>query len=71
MEITENISKNKFLVNIRSVVDDIKPAVAVIEKKKPAHLIYEIRVATKTGAEADIKVAIAMTHAESYKVEVY
>ena len=71
VEITENISKNKFLVNIRSAVDDIKPAVAVIEKKKPAHLIYEIRVATKTGAEADIKVAIAMTHAESYKVEVY
>lgn len=70
VEITENISKNKFLVNIRSAVDDIKPAVAVIEKKKPAHLIYEIRVAMKTVAEADIKVAIAMTRAESYKVEV-
>ena len=70
VEITENISKNKVLVNIRSAVDDIKPAVAVIEKKKPAHLIYEIRVAMKTVAEADIKVAIAMTRAESYKVEV-
>ena len=70
VEITENIAKNTFLVNIRSAVDDIKPAVAVIEKKKPAHLIYEIRVAMKTVAEADIKVAIAMTRAESYKVEV-
>lgn len=70
VEITENIAKNTFLVNIRSAVDDISPAVAVIERKKPAHLIYQIRVATKTVAEADIKVAIAMTRAESYKVEV-
>ena len=70
VDITENIAKNTFLVNIRSAVDDITPAVAVIERKKPAHLIYQIRVATKTVAEADIKVAIAMTRAESFKVEV-
>ena len=70
VRITENISKNKFLVNIRQVVDSIKPAVAVLERMKPAHLIYEIRVATRMVTDAEIKVAIAMTHAEQYRVEV-
>lgn len=69
VDITENVAKNTFLVNIREVVE-IAPAVAVIERLKPAHLIYQVRVATQTVAEADIKVAIAMTHAEQYKVEV-
>lgn len=71
VDIEENIAKNTFLVNIRAVVEDITPAVAVIERKKPAHLIYQIRVATQMVSEADIKVAIAMTNAESYRVEVY
>lgn len=70
VDIEENIAPNTFLVNIRAVVDDITPAVAVIERKKPAHLIYQIRVATQMVAEADLKVAIALTHAESYQVEV-
>lgn len=70
VDIEENIAPNTFLVNIRAVVDDITPAVAVIERKKPAHLIYQIRVATQMVAEADIKVAIALTHAESFQVEV-
>lgn len=70
VEITENVSKNKFLVNIREVVPSINPAVSILEQRKPAHLIYEIRVATQTISEADIKVAIAMTHAERFKVEV-
>lgn len=70
VEITENIDKNTFLVNIREVVPSINPAVAVLEQRKPAHLIYQIRVATQTVAEADIRLAIAITHAEQYKVEV-
>lgn len=70
VEITEHVAKNTFLVNIREVVDDITPAVAVLERMKPAHLIYQIQVATLMVAEADLKVAIAMTHAENYKVEV-
>lgn len=70
VEITENIAKNTFLVNIREVVYDITPAVAVLERMKQAHLIYQIRVATQMVAESDLKVAIAMTHAENYKVEV-
>lgn len=70
VDITENIGPNKFLVNVREVVPSIVPAVAVIERMKPAHLIYEIRVATQTVSDADIKAAIAMTHAEIYRVEV-
>lgn len=70
VEIEENIAKNTFLVKIRDVVGDIKPAVAVLERMKPAHLIYRIQVATQTITDAELKIAIAMTYAEQYKVEV-
>lgn len=68
--ITENVARNTFRVNIREYVESIVPAVAVIERMKPAHLIYQVQVTTQTVAEADLKVAIAMTHAENYRVEV-
>ena len=71
VDIKENVAKNTFLVNIREAVDSINPAVAVIERMKPAHLIYRIQVATQTVSDADLKVAIALTHAEQYRVEVY
>ena len=70
VEITENVAKNTFLVNVRDIVYDLIPAVAVLERMKPAHLRYQIQVATQMVAEADLKVAIAMTHAEMNKVEV-
>lgn len=70
VEITENVDQNTFLVNIREYVPSLVPAVAVLERMKPAHLIYQIRVAAQTVTTAEIKVAIAMTHAEQYKVEV-
>lgn len=70
VEIVENVAKNTFLINIRDYVESIEPAVAVAERMKPAHLIYQVRVATYTVAQRDIDIAIAMTHAESYKVEV-
>lgn len=70
VEIMENVAKNTFLVIIREVVPSINPAVAVLERMKPAHLIYQIRVATQTVTEAEIKTAIAITQAEKYKVEV-
>ena len=71
VKIFENISKNKFLVNIRDVVDSINPAVAVLERMKPAHLIYEIQISSHTVTDAELKMAIAVTHAEQYKVEVH
>lgn len=70
VEITENVAKNTFLVNIREVVDSINPAVAVLERMKPAHLIYQIQVATQTVTATEIKTAIAVTRAENYHVEV-
>ena len=70
VDITENVKKNTFLVNIRENVDTIVPAVAVIERMKPAHLVYQVRVVTQTITDADLKIAIAVTHAEQYKVEV-
>lgn len=70
VDITENVGQNTFQVNIREYVESIVPAVAVIERMKPAHLIYTVMVATKTIADADLKIAIALTHAEQYQVEV-
>lgn len=70
VEITENVAKNTFLVNVRDVVSDFTPAIAVLERMKPAHLIYQIQVATQMVADADLKVAIAMTHAEMNRVDV-
>lgn len=70
VEITENVAKNTFLVNIRDFVEDFTPAVAVLERMKPAHLIYQIRIATQAVTTAELKTAIAITHAERYQVEV-
>jgi hypothetical protein len=70
VDIEENVGKNTFLVNIREVVDSIAPAVSVVERMKPAHLVYQMRVATRTVAQSEIDIAIAMTRAEMYKVEV-
>ena len=69
VEIEENIAKNTFLVNIRDTVSDITPAVAVLERMKPAHLIYRIQVAMEMVATAEIKAAIKVVHAESNIVE--
>lgn len=66
VDITENVGKNRFLVTIREDVETIEPAIAVIERMKPAHLIYDIHVellATPTGS---VKTAVAMTYAEKY-----
>lgn len=70
VDITENVAQNTFLVNVRDYVESITPAVAVLERMKPAHLIYQIRVAARMVTDAEIKVAIAMTHTEQYRVEV-
>lgn len=70
VDVTENVAPNTFLVNIRETVPSLVPAISVIERMKPAHLVYRVQVAMQTVSDADIKIAIAMTHAEKYKVEV-
>lgn len=70
VDITENVAKNTFLVNIRDYVPSITQAVAMLERMKPADQTYQIRVAARMVTDAEIKLAIAMTHAEQYRVEV-
>lgn len=68
VDITENVDKNTFLVNIRDVVPSYTPAVAVIERRKPAHLIYRVR----SCAVSDVKVTVgvAVAHSEQYEIRV-
>ena len=68
VDITENVSRNKFVVNVRGDVSSINPAVPVVERMKPAHLIYEIIVAPKSEQTADVKVATAVTHREIFTI---
>ena len=71
VRIIENVAPNTFRVEIQEYIPSIAPAVAVLEKKKPAHLVYQIQVCNRTVAETEIKMAIALTRAENYHVEVY
>lgn len=70
VEILENVAKNTFAVVLAEVVSDVSPAVAVIERMKPAHLIYEFRVAAQTATVTKVGVGIAVTQSEIMEVEV-
>lgn len=70
VEITENVARNTFNVAVFGNVDNISPAVAVIERMKPAHLIYNISVSVQTSTVAELKTAVAITHAERYTLRV-
>lgn len=70
VEIQENVSKNTFAVVLAEVVDDVAPAVAVLERMKPAHLIYEFRMAAESAPTARVGVGIAVTQSEIMEVEV-
>lgn len=66
VDVTENISKNRFLVTVYDHIDSYDPAISVIERMKPAHQIYDIRVCIRTDLTENIKLAGAMTYAEKY-----
>lgn len=70
VDIEENVAKNTFAVVIGEVVDDLTPALEILEKRKPAHLIYEIRTAATTTSEAEVNLGVAMTFSEITEVEV-
>ena len=70
VEIIENTGKNKFDVIVTSEVDSLEPAIAVIERMKPAHLIYEIRVELRVMPTAALKAAVAITYGEAYSLSV-
>lgn len=70
VDVVERTGKNQFTVNIRQNVPSLAPAIAVIERMKPAHLIYTVQVATQTVSNAELMTAIAMARAEINRVEV-
>ena len=70
VDILENVAKNTFAVVLADSVDDVSPAVAVLERMKPAHLIYEFRVAAQTATATKVGVGIAVTQSETMEVEV-
>lgn len=69
VEVTENVSKNKFLVTVLESVESLHPAILVIERMKPAHLIYDIYIDVRTVPTAVLKSAVAVTYGETYFVE--
>lgn len=70
VEIQENVGKNKFAVVFPSVVEDVTPAIPVLERMKPAHLIYDFLVGAQTAQTTKVGVGIAATQSEIMEVEV-
>lgn len=70
VDIQENVAKNTFAVVLADVVDDLTPAVAVLDRIKPAHLIYVFRIAAQTATATKVGVGIAVTQSEIMEVEV-
>lgn len=68
--IKENVAKNTFAVVLSEEVADIAPAQVVLDRMKPAHLIYEIRTATDVSYTTKVGVGIAATQCEIIEVEV-
>lgn len=64
------IGPNRFVVNIRQAVKSYAPAIAIIEKMKPAHLIYTIQGVAQESASTGITIGNALTTAEHFEVEV-
>ena len=69
IEFNENTSKNKFQIIVLEEVESLVPAITMIDRVKPAHLIYDIFVEIRTGQKANIKAAVAMTYSERYTIK--
>lgn len=65
-----NLNQFTFIVNIRAAVTSTTPAVAVIERMKPAHLVYTIQGVTQESATTNITIGVALTAAEHFTVTV-
>ena len=68
VEITENVAPNTFRVSVRKDTDNLTAAMKVIERMKPAHLLYEL-VVDNTENAADAKAATAIAHSETFTVD--
>lgn len=70
VEIIENTDKNSFDVLVRDTGWGVAATRRVLDKCKPAHLIYNIRVAKKMQVPLHTSSAVAVTRHKIYRVEV-
>ena len=70
VDINECVVKNTFHVVIYEQVEDLSPAIAVLDRLKPAHLIYEIITTAPMVITAEVNVGAAVTYSEKFNVEV-
>jgi len=70
-EITENVAKNTFQLNILNAVNDfrrMRDAISVLNRLKPAHLIYNVNVISQVD-DTLVKLATVTTHAHEYRLD--
>ena len=70
VQIEENTEKNNFDVLVRGYTQDLTGAKEFIDKVKPAHLTYEIRVSELIQAVVNIYCGCAISEHEHYEVTV-
>jgi uncharacterized protein YmfQ (DUF2313 family) len=68
VEVKENVARNTFQVLVLENVDSLDPAITVIERMKPAHLIYTIHIEIRSVPTANMQLAGAMTYSETYSL---
>lgn len=70
VQIEENIEKNKFQVFVMGYVRDLKPVTDFVDKVKPAHLSYNIKMSELIEADVWIYTGICLSEHEFYRIEV-
>ena len=70
VELIENTGKNKFDVLIRGYVEDLTNIKIFIDKVKPAHLIYEIRISEFFETEVGMFTGCFPSEHKIYEIEV-
>ena len=67
VDVEEHVGKNAFAVNIHEYSGGIAGASAIVDRMKPAHLIYQLRMLY--GLQPTMVAASAATHSESHGIE--
>lgn len=70
VEVKENTDVNKFSVLVKGYVPDLESAKTFIDRVKPAHLIYEIKVSEIIEAVVHIYYGLYISEHEYYQVQV-
>lgn len=70
VEVKENTDVNTFSVLVKGYVSDLEPAKVFIDRVKPAHLVYEIKVSEIIEAVVHIYYGLYISEHEYYQVQV-